>query len=119
MARYLLVEFDDNAEAEAFAAMTNEQEEGTTMRTIGMFGKPTIFCECEDKRIEPVMGQKYGWRVHAKCGRPPRNHWHTAKNLLHPDERIKFRQFFLNAFDPRPRYIPPVEETKDPQGGVK
>lgn len=103
MARYVLLEFDDNAQAKAFVAKVNgdyhvvEMGEGTKplIRVRGVWGKPTLFCECTKMRA-PYRGMrpfrhapKSGWWVCAQCGRPTKawakgNHWASAlgRNLL-------------------------------------
>jgi len=104
MARYVLLAFDDDKEAEAYAKMV--QEDGhviifhdhdidfdlASVIVRGMWKKPTMFCDCTDKRKPPhgwTRGQKWGWWVCTKCSRPSvgwarGDVWYTAlgKNIL-------------------------------------
>lgn len=97
MARYVLLEFDDNASAKRFVQGVNEDYAAVlpdykTRRCIAVWAKPTLFCECTRgvKGMNPFRrGVKSGWWVHAPCGRPTRawakgNHWFSAigRNLL-------------------------------------
>jgi hypothetical protein len=94
MASYVLLEFADDAEAERFVARTNGgrfawvDPESLTMeqntenaklfrrRVLGIWRKPRKFCQCRggnDKTFWGyVRGQRFGWWVHARCGRPSR-----------------------------------------------
>jgi hypothetical protein len=111
MARYVLLAFDDDQEAIRFAEAA-QSEQGITwipardhtgdaeLDTFlgldaivrGMWKKPTMFCDCTDKRKPPhgwTRGQKWGWWVCTKCSRPGAGWargdvWYTAlgKNIL-------------------------------------
>lgn len=86
MARWLLLEFDDDAQCEAMMAKIQEQTAaGKAYRLKGLFAKPTKFCECppEPRRQQPdlVRGERYGWVVHRLCRKAwPMPVW--PKNLL-------------------------------------
>lgn len=97
MARYVLVEFDDNAAAQRFVEKVNGEyaavdPQYNTRRVRAVWGKPTRFCDCDSgtKGANPYRrGEKSGWWLHAQCGRPSRfwalgNHWFSAlgRNLL-------------------------------------
>lgn len=90
VARFVLIEIPDNADADAFvSAVKNgavifgrpapdaevevtQQEvvygplEGTKVE--GLFGAPTKFCECPDYPGTSARSKTYGWYVHVKCG---------------------------------------------------
>lgn len=97
MARYVLVEFDDNAAAKRFVEKVNGEYgavdgDHMTRRVRAVWAKPTLFCECEGKQKSSFgfrVGEKSGWWVHSKCGRPTKfwakgNHWFSSigRNLL-------------------------------------
>ena len=108
MARYVLLAFDDDQDAIAFVDMVSvlhaeDKEflvtddpihEGRSFKGFirGMWKKPTMFCDCTDKRKPPhgwTRGQKWGWWVCTKCSRPSvgwarGDVWYTAlgKNIL-------------------------------------
>lgn len=97
MARYVLLEFDDNAAAQKFVAKVNGEyhavdSDFSTRRVKAVWGKPTKFCECVrgTKGANPFYrAKKSGWWVHYPCGRPTKmwakgNHWFSAigRNLL-------------------------------------
>lgn len=96
MARYVLLSFDDNGEAERFVAAfrggsvffshTNDDGTGvygyndsTKSKVHALYMKPTQFCTCATegkwKRTEGFSkGRKYGLWVHT-CGKPSRLAW--------------------------------------------
>lgn len=99
MSKYVLLQFDDDADADAVIKYADQglilsadgglQHHTPLVR--GVWRKPTKFCECRgDKKNRGFRrGQKYGWWVHSKCGKPSQgwgrgDHWFLAlgKNLL-------------------------------------
>src|SRR5690348_2365887 len=75
MARYVVLSFDDNEEAERFTRDVQAYNQGTVE---GIFAKPTLFCPgsgaggcAQGKRYRAwVQGQKWGWWVCTVCHRP-------------------------------------------------
>jgi hypothetical protein len=81
MAVYVVLEFANDEEAKKLV-----QEEFTLRGhlmgnppvliipyvVVGVFKRPTIFCECTLTKTGHsfTRGRKYGWWVHAKCGKP-------------------------------------------------
>ena len=94
MARLVLVDFDDNAQAEAFIAKLDNAGH-SKYRVVGLFARPNRWCGCPHPlgyaKNEIVKGGAYGWWVHVICRRP-RMGTHQAKNLLphrrHPHNDI-------------------------------
>lgn len=90
MPRYILIEFEDNAEADRFCAkVINGTKKGGRYRLIGYFAKPRNFCQCgpltdRQQASEVRRGSKYGWMVHTKCGRPRKQASHSPRNLMDP-----------------------------------
>jgi hypothetical protein len=97
MARYVLLAFDDEAEAEKFLNSTKlyVADEKTNVSEVfgvvrGVWKKPTKFCECSGKgKSGFTRGRKYGWWVCNNCRRPTESwakgdHWASAlgTNLL-------------------------------------
>lgn len=94
MARYVLVAFDKDSDADEFVAAverpggffflgrdghfrtTNIPDDPTQGQTFvrGMWQKPTKFCECQPSGKKQERGytrsKKYAWWVHADCGKP-------------------------------------------------
>ena len=86
MARYIVLDFDRNEDAEAFVAeLTSGAEMGErtwnkVSRVVGIFVKPGRTCNCSDaKRINYGdknekwginRGLKFGWWVCERCGKP-------------------------------------------------
>lgn len=81
MATYLVIEFDDDAQADALCAQINTATaKGKAFRVVGRFMKPRRNCRCANSRAEyvelitkgakPVRGAKYGWFVCPNCRRP-------------------------------------------------
>lgn len=98
MARYVLIEFDDNNEADNFVAMLRQAEgvtdgEGKTsgLKVRAVYFKPTQFCE--HKAIErgerTVKGEKWGLRICPLCYKPVRGHTQHPTNLLVDREEDK------------------------------
>lgn len=87
MGRYLLLEFDNDAQAEGFADKVRAaSDRGQPYRLKGIFGKPRTVCTCPDmdkpEKIYRghvgrwVVGRKFGWTVHRGCGRAkPGTQW--------------------------------------------
>lgn len=113
MAKYVLLQFDNDDEADKFVKETQEQRAVWTDNPDGLGGvnndgflelacfvrgvwkKPTKFCECKgDMRKRAfTRGRKYGWWVCNKCGKPTHawgrgDHWFLAlgRNLLPVDD---------------------------------
>jgi hypothetical protein len=109
MAKYILLSFDDNEKAEGF--ITACQETGITAQVRhepenpehgsallwehftpdvrAVYQMPTKFCTCLGGKKTFTRGKKYGWWVHADCGKPTQawatgSHWFQAlgRNLL-------------------------------------
>jgi hypothetical protein len=104
MARYVLLAFDSNAEADAFIAAVdrNTRERGQIFYTVpvagqdemkihtlpdtvdvrGLYMRPTQFCDCEASVMSAkdsafTRGKKFGMWVHNKCGKPTKA-WATG-----------------------------------------
>jgi hypothetical protein len=109
MAKYVLLQFDKDEDADAFVNILVQDEVSNptkvTIRALGVYKKPTQFCACPD-RLDPnaksVVGKKFGWYVHAACGKPRANGWHGPKNLLRPDEHHGRRRLNLMVVEPQP-----------------
>jgi ribosomal protein L37AE/L43A len=98
MARYLVIEFDNNDEADNFAEMTAD---GASMRVVAMYMKPTQFCECPNPEEKSVRGKKYGLWVCRMCNKPHKKMFQSPKNLLVPDEKPAQRRMMFNVVEPR------------------
>lgn len=100
MARYVLLEFDDNEAAEVFVQTIQEQNKqptkldyellaklvpALTARVRGFFFMPTQFCECPPSD-KSVKGAKWGLWIHRDCGKPKKGSWQHPKNLLDPED---------------------------------
>lgn len=87
MARYVLVEFSRNEDAEAFVKSVNQANKDYrtdrvpfVRRVVGIFVKPGKTCECGDaarinygdknQKQGIERGGKFGWWVCTRCGRP-------------------------------------------------
>lgn len=105
MAKYVLLQFDDEADADGIIheilshrpnadgiSVEPGQFYQCTLRAV--FKKPTKFCECTNvKKRGFTRGQKYGWWVCDQCKKPTQG-WARlelayqvfGKNLLPPSE---------------------------------
>jgi hypothetical protein len=100
MARHVVVSFDDNEEADEFikalgvegsvffhGALGNfKNADPKKVRVIGLFAKPTKFCQCRyTEEPKMVRSKNYGWYLHKDCNMPIAGHYQSAlKNLLEP-----------------------------------
>lgn len=90
MAKYVVIEFDNDEDADYEIEHFNTSD----ARIVGLYKKPTIFCEHTDARKPPkgwTRGKKYGWWICTECGKPSQQ-WSRALpsmmgvNLLHHKE---------------------------------
>ncbi len=108
MARYVLLAFEDNGDAEALvAAIQNRGAKGIYLAVPhpslegqysvhspyggnvdvrAMFMKPTQFCECTNPGDKSAKGKKWGLWIHSVCGKPKKSHWQHPRNLLEPEK---------------------------------
>jgi len=99
MAKYVLVAFDDDKDADKFVEFVHNvssviigfagDKEELDAAVRGVWKKPTKFCECTGGRAGFTRGRKYGWWVCATCKRPTEgwangDHWQLSLgvNLL-------------------------------------
>jgi len=93
MARYVVLYFEDNTQAEEYVESGLHATDPDAYYIVAMFGVPTQFCECP--KIDPpgtvggrqggrsiARGAKLGWWVHAACGKPTQYSYQSPKNLL-------------------------------------
>jgi hypothetical protein len=110
MARYILVQVDENSRA---TALMKKLEPVEGIKVIGLFGKPTNFCDDVSHRNpneSSQRGKKYGWSHCRTCGLPKKNIFHMLTNLLDPPEMyhsVRLRDIFLNIREP---YVPALEK---------
>lgn len=94
---YVLVEFDQDSQAEALMEKLRNR---SSFRVVGLFKKPTKFCECPpmsdlQQSREVTLGERFGWRVHRSCRRARRAP-QAPKNLLEGDAPARDRDIFLH-----------------------
>jgi len=102
MAVYVVLQFDNDQQAKTLVGdmldnpesdiLTPVQENNVKATVRAVFKKPTLFCECPGGRKTgeggSTRGRKYGWWVHAACGKPKKfwangNQWYAfGTNLL-------------------------------------
>lgn len=102
MARYVVVEFADNAQAEDFIQRLRQDNEADrrerrpfTTRVAGVFVKPGKTCMCWDRNAINygdknrkggiARGERFGWWVCTICNKP-RAAGHQLVNQLKPSE---------------------------------
>src|SRR5690606_21262112 len=78
--RYVLVEFDDDATADAFRAKIDSATKSRKKyRVVGLFARPKRYCRCATSRsnyverttktAKALKGGKFGWWVCPECKR--------------------------------------------------
>ncbi len=96
MARYVLVEVDNNATAERLCAQINNAGEAKGMRVIALFSKATQMCDCVVPVDHSVLGSKLGWRLCPQCRKPKSGHGQTLWNMLDdPGTPSKYKNLCL------------------------
>lgn len=93
--RYMLIEFDDEASADALRArIDTATRAGKRFRVVGMFAKPRApYCQCGKEtsgRGKPSTlkrGRKFGWWVCTECRRPSGT-VASLVNLINPRDII-------------------------------
>ena len=103
--RFVMVEIPDNVEADAFVAAVQNGEvlyavpageievDGRMVNEVawksaedwkvpGIWGVPTLMCDCKDSGDKSARSAKYGWFVHAKCAKPRPTATQYPYNLL-------------------------------------
>lgn len=86
MSKYLLIEFDDDAQADALRAQIDAATaKGKKFRVVGLFARPRRWCSCyvvkTNMRDRLVRGKKFGWWTCVECKRP-RLGDHQPNNLI-------------------------------------
>jgi hypothetical protein len=81
MARYILLEVDDNDKADSLmrrmAALSN-----SGVKVVGLFAAPRTFCKCTRVKGRGwTRGQKLGWWVCSVCRRPGRQ-WGSSPQAV-------------------------------------
>jgi hypothetical protein len=102
--RYLLLEFDDAAQAEKLMQQINARtREGKAYRVIGLFAKPQApYCGCgrevTTRSNESTLkrGMKFGWWVCTVCKRPAAS-ISGLRNLINPDDIIEPSTFMYGV----------------------
>lgn len=89
MTRLIVLEFRNDAEAEAFTERIDEAtKKGKRYRIVGIFAPPRIFaCKCgtvdaKYRRAKAERGAKFGWWICGECGKPRAPGGHTLENLV-------------------------------------
>lgn len=87
--RYLIIEFDDEQDAEKLRAQVDAAtQKGRKYRTVGLFARPGKVCICSNIAAERgrsrdmvARGGRFGWWVCTKCKKPRLGN-HELKNLI-------------------------------------
>lgn len=99
MAKYILIEFDNDDQAHKMVEKI-EGVESSTYRIAGIFKKPVKYCECPPRdayvKTDFALGKAFGWWVHRQCRRPRRG-THSLVNILRLSERRWKRQVGFDA----------------------
>lgn len=91
--RYLLIEFDNEAEASSLRAQIDTaSSKGRPFRVVGIYARPGTTCICiisSGQRAKAMVkrGSKFGWWLCQTCGKPRLGN-HELKNLLTPPDII-------------------------------
>lgn len=98
MARYLLVQVDDNDRAEKLRIKLDAVD---GIKTVGLFGKPTKFCECLKRAPDSRKGKALGFWLCTACGRPKSGAMQMPYNLLNDEHTpVQFFNMFLHTREP-------------------
>lgn len=98
MARYVLVEVDENDRADR---LIQKLEVVPGLRIIGLWFKPTRFCECGGPWDRSIRERKYGVYICPACKRPREFGPHQRPmNLLEPGVPETMQNVFLSIREP-------------------
>jgi hypothetical protein len=107
VARYIVVEVEDNGAAQEFIDALMEKtpdaiRAGKLMRVVGIFVRPGKVCVCHDRQEvnyrDPTKdknaagvarGEKFGWWVCSRCGKP-RMAGHQLENQMEAADTYEF-----------------------------
>jgi len=98
MSRYVLIECEDDAQADNLVSQINKaQENGKQLRVAGLYARPNTWCGCpfqiEGVNRPVIRGKRFGWWVCGWCNKP-RPGTQQLNNLIStPPESISTRQF--------------------------
>ena len=106
MPRYLLIEFDDNEQADKLRAQIDAAtRKGKRFRVVGLFAKPKSFCRCgpetttagrgNPKKTHQVGG-RFGWLLCTTCEKPS-SALSFLKNLVARDDIIDASSFVARS----------------------
>jgi hypothetical protein len=130
--RYLLIEFDDAASADALRAqIDNASHKGKRFRVVGLFSKPTGYCQCDPQNHVTTRsntstlkrGKKFGWWVCSVCKRPAPS-LSGLRNLLKPRDIIDPPRWMSKHYQKGPdfeamHYIPSLSGEACGPGSVE
>lgn len=103
MARYILVAVDDNKRA---ATLIERLKTLAGVEIVGLFPKPTKFCECTGPHAKgpnswSVLGRRFGWHNCSECRLPRKGSQTYMKNLLNEaDLPIEFNTCWVHVREP-------------------
>lgn len=109
MAKYVVVQFDNNDEADSFVQTISSgfdhlsSNANANIQIVAVFQKPTLFCECATPSENSVRGSKWGWWLcrNPGCGKPKRGQFQQPRNLLDPANiRTDQKRLFVNIKEP-------------------
>lgn len=106
MAKYVLLQFNNDADADAYVNILMEDKERSpdaTLAVVAVYKKPTIFCDCEPRTEKSQRGAKWGWWLctNQGCGKPKRGAFQQPKNLIEAEgTRTEHRRIFINIREP-------------------
>lgn len=105
MAKYVLVQFSSDEDADGFIKTLDAGHDTVPdqirMKVVGAFKKPTLFCECTTPSERSKRGAKWAWWLCTVCGKPKPNQFQQPRNLLEPEgTRTEHRQIFVNIKEP-------------------
>lgn len=102
MGRLVLLEFDDNAEAEEFIACVNVKEwprhqSWHNATVLGVFIKPASLCECVPREDKSFRGAKFGLWACPKCRKVKSNSGQYLSDLRLKDVRPIQRDVWVSV----------------------
>lgn len=121
MARYVLVRFGNDAEAERFVTAVRERTvtfpyiaqpgaEGAYYDYIasgevyGMFQSPTKFCECTTKSDKSGRSKNYGWWCCLVCRKPKKGNIQHPYNMINPESnKDTQKRIYVGITEPYPK----------------
>lgn len=97
MARLVIIEFEDNAQAQKLVdKLTRDALDSKGRRPVGLIPIPRQFCECPSL-TKAGRTVKFGWWICLECKKAQRG-WQSPVNLLQPIDNVREQSMSVSFY---------------------